>query len=507
MHYKKSNIYITLLLIISTTQAAHTQTREDEIWMLGAYGGTLEWYSGLMYYNFSTTPPTATEIEVPGASLRKSRANICDTLGQLLFYTNNCTVQTRHHQLMENGDSLNAGSYAYDHYCDNNGGNALTQSIIILPLPGHPGQYELLHQYMKVVSSTVYIDRLLSSRVDMSQNNGLGKVIEKNKTIASTSSFSKGLFTACRHANGVDWWIPLLVKGTDSLYMFLLDSTGTHLSHIQTNMPGQLFEIGLSGQAVFSPDGRYYARMEALNELDIFHFDRCRGLLYQPVHVDLNSNETEFWECGVAFSPNSRYLYANNSIYLYQFDMEAEDWAASKVLVGEYDGFVDFLSMQFKYQQLGPDGRIYMCAGNEGRFLNVINQPNEAAPNCDFTQHSIELPNITGTSLPNFPNLNLGAASAGYCDSIGLVSPVKPVLPAASFPFNIVPNPARTGESNVMLHQSGQLAVYDMTGRQVHNYTCTAGNTTHLLPLHAGFYTVVFTTQSGRQSAKLWVVD
>ena len=42
--------------------------------------------------------------------------------------------------------------------------------------------------------------------IDMNQNGGLGKVISK-KNLLYKGTFGGGRITACRHANGRDWWL------------------------------------------------------------------------------------------------------------------------------------------------------------------------------------------------------------------------------------------------------------------------------------------------------------
>ena len=42
---------------------------------------------------------------------------------------------------------------------------------------------------------------------------------------------------------------------------------------------------------------------------------------------------------GCSISPNNRYLYINDYYQLYQYDLWAADIPASRVLIGDYDGF------------------------------------------------------------------------------------------------------------------------------------------------------------------------
>ena len=504
-------LYILLLIITALAPPSYltAQDKVDQIWMLGGYGETLDWYNGLVYFDFSTDPPVATEIEIPAISLRKCRANMCDSSGQLLFYTNGCSVQDKQHALMQNGDEINIGGYGYQSWCNGNA-YAVAQSTLILPLPGSAHKYVLLHTFADLLpQSDLAITELRATTIDMALEGGLGAVIQKNEIIASRR-FSFGKLTACRHANGADWWIPLNEAGSNDVYMFLLDSTGVHLSHVQENIGKVTDLLDRFGQAVFSPDGQFYARFDAFNELDIFRFDRCRGLLFAPLHLEMEIDEQNWWGCGVAFSPNSRYLYASGTYNLYQLDMQAPDIVASKVLVAEYDGFVDFYATTMYQQQLGPDGRIYMCCTSESRFLHVINTPNESAANCGLVQHGIELPNLSGVSLPNFPHFRLGAATAGYCDSIGLVSGVKTPLSGSGSALRFTPNPAndllQIQYSDTPI--SGTLTVTDITGRVILVEKLDGRNSTIQTGAWAnGVYYAVFTAADGQRQTNKVVIQ
>jgi Secretion system C-terminal sorting domain len=502
-------LYIVLTIVAFTPPSyLPAQDKADQIWMLGAYGGTLDWYRGLMYFDFSTDPPVATEIEVPAATLRDTRSNMCDSSGQLLFYTNGCLVQNKQHALMQNGNEINIDGYGYQTWCSD--AYAVAQSTLILPLPGSAYKYVLLHAFAdRLPLGDLAITELRSTTIDMALEGGLGAVIQKNDIIAS-KRFGFGKLTACRHANGVDWWIPLNEAGSNDVYMFLLDSTGVHLSHVQENIGKVTDLLDRFGQAVFSPDGQFYARFDAFNELDIFRFDRCRGLLFAPLHLEMEIDEQNWLGCGVAFSPNSKYLYASGTYNLYQLDMQAPDIAASKVLVAEYDGFVDFQATTMYQQQLGPDGRIYMCCTSESRFLHVINTPNESAANCGLVQHGIELPNLSGVSLPNFPYFRLGAATAGYCDSIGLVSGVKTPLSGSGSALRFTPNPAndllQIQYSDTPI--SGTLTVTDITGRVIFAEKLDSRNSTIQTGAWAnGVYYAVFTAADGQRQTNKVVIQ
>ena len=61
-------------------------------------------------------------------------------------------------------------------------------------------------------------------------------------------------------------------------------------------------------------------------DLDIFDFDRCTGLFSDPVNITIDDSNSLG---GLAFSPNSRFLYVSSVLDVYQYDTEASDIASS----------------------------------------------------------------------------------------------------------------------------------------------------------------------------------
>ena len=109
---------------------------------------------------------------------------------------------------MENGDEINIGGWGYDDWCGTDA-YVVPQSALILPVPLKDGQFLLLHSFVDLLPvADLAILELRATMIDMLQNNGLGAVTTKNE-IQAAKRFSFGKLTACRHANGLDWWVPL----------------------------------------------------------------------------------------------------------------------------------------------------------------------------------------------------------------------------------------------------------------------------------------------------------
>ncbi len=251
----------------------------------------------------------------------------------------------------------------------------------------------------------------------MRENNGLGKVVAINQPFLQ-DTLCYGKLTACKHANGRDWWILIPKWNSAVFFTFLL--TPDDLKSHGTQKIGPT-PISNAGQAVFSPDGTKYVKYNAVGGaiggwLDIHDFDRCNGALSncQSKHIDTVGAP------GVAISLNSRYLYVSNGLWLHQYDLSAADIMASETLLGTYDGYKSPSNTFFFLLQLAPDGKLYMNSAATVNTLHVIHRPDLPGADCRFEQHGVQLPTLNNWSMPNFPNYRLGPLDGSPCDTLGL---------------------------------------------------------------------------------------
>jgi len=325
--------------------------------------------------------------------------------------------------IAENGDSLNPDPYT-EFWVD--GGYLLPQGVLILPYPISDDRYLVLHSTISVfipaIENNYHLPlNLYYSIVDISLED-FGNVSEKN-ILLLTDTLDYGKLTAVRHANGRDWWIVQQEYFVNRHYAFLLSSEGISLQSSQTTGPSR--PTGL-GQAVFSPDGKKYAilSLHLIGQdqfLDIYDFDRCSGSWSNPAQIVYR--DTAF-SGGVAISPNSRFLYVSSNRYVYQYDLEAEDIEASRVVVAVYDGFLApdpfALPVKFFLCQLAPDNKIYISATNGVPYLHVIHNPNAKGAACQMEQHGVQLPTLNAFGIPNSPYYGLGPEDGSPCDTLGI---------------------------------------------------------------------------------------
>ncbi len=361
-------------------------------------------------------------------------------------------------------------------------GNAVTKGLIVLPLPEDSTKYYIFHESAEEGegSSASYIAKVYYSLVDVSENGGLGKVLEKNQVVIADTL--RGDMHAVKHANEKDWWI-IVAKGNNNvIYKILLTKNGIDGVFEQETGPNPDPWYSGGGSSCFSPDGTKYARYYYDEQLSLFDFDRATGELsnFQQFYVDTTTGSLYGH---LAFSSNSRFLYAANQIAIYQFDTEALDIAASKVLVGEYDGYkyLDIFPTYFHQMQLAPDCKIYMATHNGSNVLHVIHSPNEQGTACNFRQHEFIIPAVSAASIPNFPNYRLGTPYPVCDSSIALVTTAVRVPPPLR-EARLWPNPA-SGEVFVELAaplpQPGTWALYNGMGQRVRREVLATGQAEH----------------------------
>jgi hypothetical protein len=480
-----------------------SQSKEDYVWKIG-YGvdDTVYGFGGVKL-DFNTSPPTISKFSIP-IELISGIAEINSVDGIPLFYCNGCGIANSADQWMDNGHQINPGPF-HGYECGSSETNSyLThQGAIALPWPGHYGQYVVFHLgydgYPDL--SKLKIRELYHTEIDMTADNGLGKVVTKNTLLLYDSLLDN--ITAVRHGNGRDWWIAAPKNQSDTIFLFLLDTKGIHGPLVQKTGLSINSQVSFTaGQALFAPDGSKYVRESPVFGVDIFNFDRCSGTLFggqrlpYPGLIDGSFS-------GAAISSSSRLLYVSTSNMLFQYDLSASDIQMSKILIDNYDGFIDstkgggYLPTLFYQMQLAPNGNIYMSATDGLRFLHTIHTPDSMGIACNFKQHDLKTPNHLGVCLPNFPNFRLYDLSSSVCDTLG-INATKDYENVSSYEtMEIYPNPVPwKSDVNVYVSppSSGILRVTNINGALVREYEMGPGQNAKIdcEGFSSGMYVITF---------------
>jgi hypothetical protein len=352
-------------------------------------------------------------------SLKESNVSICDSTGKLLLLSNSCYIETGDGVMVENSDGLNPG-WVYDNLCnwpslsypyDNN--------MILLQAPDSPLVYYLFHTrtYATIQPLVAYHDVLFYTKIDMSYNNGNGKVVFKNKLLVQDTLHPDGLH-AVRHANGQDWWIIVARSYSNKYYLLLLSPGGITVKEQNIGEPTTSYEGG--GEIAFSPDGTKMARFNSREDLRVFDFDRCTGELSNPVYILIQDDADNEVSSGLAWSADGHYLYAAEIERILQFDMWASDIAASKVIIAEREPSSECQSgSSIGYLELAPDGRIYCRPVSGQRCMHRVARPERQGADCEFVHYYYQF-DFAYKGLPHFPNFRLGPVDGSPCDTLGL---------------------------------------------------------------------------------------
>ncbi|MEO8088256.1 MAG: T9SS type A sorting domain-containing protein [Bacteroidota bacterium] len=400
---------ISILLFIAACGFANSQGINN-LWLLGY--GYPQFGGGKMSidfkYGFDSIYSTQRQMH-----FATTNANISDSNGNLLFYTNGYYIANALGDTMLNGNNLVHNIWTQLDTI----GEYSEQGALILPMPGDPNKYYLFHAPWEGQLQ----DDWFYSIIDMAQDGGLGAVVSQNNVLVH-DSVVRGKITACKHANGRDWWVIFPRFNSQIYYEFLVTPYGILGPYMQ-NPGGAIRSSGGVGQSCFSPDGNKYAYYDPNSDLDNFDFDRCSGLLSNLIHVDIYDSADIG---GVAFSPSSRLLYVSSNTFVYQFDLAAADVPASQTIVAVWDTFYSPsppFAATFYLAWLAPDEKIYIICGNSTVDLHRINSPDSVGLACDFEQHSVHLPTYNAFTIPQNVNYFLAADSSSVvCDSINAIS-------------------------------------------------------------------------------------
>ncbi len=474
-------IFLTCFLILGKMSAQ----KHDYLWMIGygQVGGDLYPKYNTTRINFKEQPtqPENIKIKMQFAGFSPI-AIMADKEGELLFYTNGCYIANAVGDTVEGSVPLNyAGDPHFEEDCAAplDDGYQIAWSTVALPLAPDEGKYAVLHKDKKSNfpnhQNPLFAWNQYVTFLDMFANGGAGKVTQQRVVVSDTIAYSD--VTACRHANGKDWWFMTMREDTNLFYKFLLKKD-TVLGPFTQEIGDAWDTTKDVCQAVFSPNGTQYARVNWCNGVMLYDFDRSTGMLsnYRNYGKGCAANSDSVKLCGVGFSPNSRYLYVSGWLKMYQFDTQVPDLASSQQLIGVYDGYRDtvgaatLVPQQFFVMMNGPDCKIYIGSPNQGQVFHIIHQPNLPAPFCDFEQHALKLATLRAFNMPNFAHYRLGSAMP-VCDStLSVVSAIWG-LPQHKTTPHLFPNPTSGQVSldiDLLQHRSGLFQVFNMSGRAVH---------------------------------------
>ena len=434
-------ILFVLVIIIPFLCVAQKQAN---IWYFANHAG--------LDFN-SCTPVALTNGKNPGL---EGSSTICDTLGQLLFYTNSDTVWNKNHVAMSNGNLVAS--------------NGTISQVLIIPQPSSQNIFYIITSQIQGQGTLT----LQYHTINMSLNSGLGGVVNKNNTITTTTITEQ--MAATYHHNGVDiWFVVHEYNGSNNFLSYLVTSSGISSSPVVSSVGPNILPcssgFNARGELQFSPNGQKIAFNNNgigtnLNSdyLCLFDFDNNTGIISNSINLPY-----ERGGYGLSFSPDNTKLYCatwkafsfstTDSNKVYQFDISSNDSliiSSTKTILYS----IPITAYAFGTLTLGPDGKVYVAQSNSN-YLGVINSPNVGGTGCNFNSNGIYLGGQTmGEGLNNY------ILYQNYCTTMG-IEQVK----ANSSYLLAYPNPFAEGVTIKYFVPEGtsnaQILFYDALGRQI----------------------------------------
>jgi gliding motility-associated-like protein len=452
------------ILVLGLQHVALCQNEDKQVVMGGGFPAAI--------FTFENDTVLIDTARLPNSDIfLRAQGSICNKDGELQFYTNGYTVFNKLHQVMEGADSITFSSIAKQLR-----GLLFFQNCLILKKPESDSlYYVIIFDFADNCIAGLNTACVLQyAEIDMSQNNGLGKVISTNNKLLETPISGSNL-TACRHANGRDWWIVKKEWETNKWFKFLLSPIGIEGPYAQNIGSSFLGFPGSGTYSTFSNNGELFVSTGILLSdtaitIEIMDFDRCTGEisnLRSPIIIGKKSDDLK--NCtGISFSSNDRFLYIVQQYRIYQLDMLSNDWQSS---LTELIDTTDNNQLDFEKTYLAPDGKIYIGNSCAAVGLTVINNPEAQGTACNITYSNtfgILPQSYCGGAVPNMPNFKLGALP-GPCDTV--YNKPEPIPTAILFPTAFTPNgdnlndsfkPSYTGTVN-----NYQLSIYNRWGNKV----------------------------------------
>ncbi len=392
--------------------------------------------------NYNNNPINITQINtLPFVKyFVNGHSNICDSSGKLLLLSDGYHIYDTTLSIIDGGDTLVPNGI----YIDHNGFSPASQSSIFLPMDSN--QYYFITPtatdsmntawYLPNATETPF-DLLWYSKIDMNAYSGSGKVVKRKQPLLEHVKLSKTGMMACRHANGKDWWLLKPALDTNMIYTFRVTQDSIYQEPVQGFAEPHFGFFDTDGQTMFNQQGTMYAsNTRHCTAVFIANFDRCYGTLSNPkiihtppitIHNPFDTTEMEFnYNVGLAFSPNSQFLYISSRFNIWQYELNNTDSASAWVHIAGLDTTWQAF-MNYSNMYLGADSKLYIgnFAGLSAQ-MSVINNPDVKGAGCTFCPRCLRFPDFDATTPPCMPNYSLGAKDT--CFPVGVTYNIKEPL-------------------------------------------------------------------------------
>jgi len=478
-----------IIVIILISNLLSAQDNRCNTWALGfSFSDT----SNLVQLDFTVDSVKLSTFQSDHSMFDPSLTTLSDATGELLLYSNGCTIYDRNQDVIPNGDSI-VTDFDLIGLCETFEWTGNPEGVLFATQPCDKDLVHLIYLDLVNENFQLFSRRLLRTTINISDPDN-PRVTQKNELIRE-GVYEDGSIFMTKHHNGLDWWICMLQLKSNCYDCLHLSENG--FSEPVTSCSGP-FWTGIPGSSGigaggFSPDGTTYYRFNFDYGLNIYDFDSETGGLMHKEQIFLQEDDF-LGHIGASVSANSRYLYASAQWRLYQFDLWADTIESSGQIVDTLD--LDLPGNHlFRLSRLAPDGKIYIAGFNTLAGLHVVHNPNLEGRACNVEQLGLRFPpGIShGSGLPNNPWY--GALSdTSLCDSLDSVTEESDQVTV-----EVYPNPAQQ-----MLYVSSsepsiqRIDILDIQGSMVTSlYNGTSEATLDLNGYAAGIYFVSIYTDRG----------
>lgn len=344
-----------------------------------------KWYFGSAGLDFNYDPPKAIA-EPSWFSSIEASSGVCDTAGNLLFYTDGDYVWNGMFQEMKYNNQSGMADYFH---------STSIHGALVIKKPSTEHQYYIFSAQSYPKYDTDHYLRY--SLVDMERENGRGEVMVMNEPLLPEP---KENLVVTFHANGQDIWIGA-INYIDGKFNCIPTQNGLFGSVVTT-------DVGATGNVVMcsklSPDSKVLIAFCEYNInggfLHIYHFNNLTGRLSDKLVVKARGG---VHNSVLEFSHDSRYLYigqSDGSIEQYDllnWDKDIIEKSAFYLFKGSGSAWTGM--------QLGPNKKIYLFDWL-GKNLSVINSPWKAGTASNLKLNEIDLlgkyNQYGGPFFPNF---------------------------------------------------------------------------------------------------------
>ena len=291
----------------------------------------------------------------------------CNSLGNLLFYSDGEVVRNRDHEVMPEGNNLNGYSFAG------------FQGILVVPFISDPDKYFIFTVETPFGGSMEY------SVLDMSLEGGRGDIISSEKRILLADDIGPGIIAVQGACN--DIWVIVHMRGTSDFLAYNVSTNGVNIIPVISSVGNSSF--GNATKLMAAPNSRRIAVRYAQLFVEVLDFDPATGLVSNAIFLD-NLPEANGGVLGFCFSPSSSFLYigadliedGNVSSEILQYDLNQ----GNALLVKNSQSSVGLSRYKIRDMQIGPEGIIYLASQ---KYIGTISNPNAPGIACNFVDSSL----------------------------------------------------------------------------------------------------------------------